>query len=251
MSKSRPRLITFAISHYCEKARWALDWHGIDYVEEGWAPGVHRFMAKRAGAKRGSVPMLFAGDRLIEGSNAIIDWSEENSASGRSHLGDGNAEELEKRLDKKIGVNVRRFIYSHVFPHNAHLVKPLLFANTGAGQRLAANIMWPMTKKLISKAYRLDADAGAESKSILEAEFDWLDDLVETGKGYLVGSSFGRADLTAASLLAPIARPKEMSTYATADYPDEVASTFRDWSDRTSIEWSRQIYARHRMGQAA
>jgi glutathione S-transferase-like protein len=32
-------LITFGISHFCEKARWALDWHGIPYEEIGWPPG--------------------------------------------------------------------------------------------------------------------------------------------------------------------------------------------------------------------
>ena len=40
MSQATPRLITFAASHFCEKARWALDWHGIAYDEIGWPPGL-------------------------------------------------------------------------------------------------------------------------------------------------------------------------------------------------------------------
>ena len=36
MATARPQLITFAAFHFCEKARWALDWHGISYEEVGW-----------------------------------------------------------------------------------------------------------------------------------------------------------------------------------------------------------------------
>ena len=32
MAQVRPRLVTFGISHFCEKARWALDWHGCTFV---------------------------------------------------------------------------------------------------------------------------------------------------------------------------------------------------------------------------
>ena len=39
MSQLQRKLVTFGISHYCEKARWALDWHGIAYEEINWAPG--------------------------------------------------------------------------------------------------------------------------------------------------------------------------------------------------------------------
>lgn len=34
MQEQKPRLIAIALSHYCEKVRWALDYLGIDYVEE-------------------------------------------------------------------------------------------------------------------------------------------------------------------------------------------------------------------------
>jgi hypothetical protein len=47
----RPKLIVFGISHFCEKARWALDWHGITYSEISWGPGLHRVLLKRYGAR--------------------------------------------------------------------------------------------------------------------------------------------------------------------------------------------------------
>src|SRR5215475_11254459 len=43
------RLITIPISHYCEKARWALDRAGIAFREERHVQLVHRVAARRAG----------------------------------------------------------------------------------------------------------------------------------------------------------------------------------------------------------
>ena len=43
--RDRARLVTIGISHFCEKARWGLEWTGVRYVEEAHAPGMH-FLAR-------------------------------------------------------------------------------------------------------------------------------------------------------------------------------------------------------------
>ena len=43
------RLVTIPISHYCERARWALDRAGIVYREERHVQIVHRVASRRAG----------------------------------------------------------------------------------------------------------------------------------------------------------------------------------------------------------
>ena len=55
---SAPVFYVFNISHYCEKARWALDHFGIEHEARHVMPGAHRLIAKKLGAKRGSVPFL-------------------------------------------------------------------------------------------------------------------------------------------------------------------------------------------------
>ena len=77
MTKARPKLVTFGISHFCEKARWALDWHGITYDEISWPPGVHLVLTKRCGAKATTLPIVLDGERGIQGRGAIIDWAAE------------------------------------------------------------------------------------------------------------------------------------------------------------------------------
>jgi glutathione S-transferase len=41
------RLYTFTISHFAEKARWALDYKGIHYQEKRLVPGSHFPIVKR------------------------------------------------------------------------------------------------------------------------------------------------------------------------------------------------------------
>ena len=84
MTETKPRLVTFGISHYCEKARWALDWHGIDYEEISWAPGVHQILAKRCGAESSILPILLHGNGVTQGSDNIIDWADQNARERQS-----------------------------------------------------------------------------------------------------------------------------------------------------------------------
>lgn len=65
------RLLTIPISHYGEKARWALECAGIDYVEEAHLQLIHRLYALRAGGGR-TVPVLVTGDGAIGESSGII-----------------------------------------------------------------------------------------------------------------------------------------------------------------------------------
>src|SRR5215212_1631565 len=60
-SASVLRLVTIPISHYCEKARWALERVGIPYREERHVQGIHRFAARRAGGGI-TVPVLVTPD---------------------------------------------------------------------------------------------------------------------------------------------------------------------------------------------
>ncbi len=66
MTDKEISLITFGLSHFCEKARWALDWHGIDYEEVSWPPGPHQLLAKRCGAKYTSLPIVREGNKVVQ-----------------------------------------------------------------------------------------------------------------------------------------------------------------------------------------
>ena len=67
------RLITIPISHFCEKARWALDRAGIEYAEERHVQGISRIHSKRAGGT-GTTPVLITptSSSLIESHDILV-----------------------------------------------------------------------------------------------------------------------------------------------------------------------------------
>ena len=63
------------MSHFCEKARWALDRAGLDYVEERHVQGVHQVLARRAGGGR-TVPVLVTDEGVFPESEAILRYAD-------------------------------------------------------------------------------------------------------------------------------------------------------------------------------
>jgi Glutathione S-transferase, N-terminal domain len=68
-------LDTFALSHFCENARWALDHKGIAYREQSWAPMLHMFRTWRL--KRTYTPVLRIDGEIIQESAAICAYLEQ------------------------------------------------------------------------------------------------------------------------------------------------------------------------------
>ena len=63
-------LITIPLSHYCEKARWALDRAALPYREEPHIPLIHRLATKRNDG--GTVPVLAHGIHRLTDSTARL-----------------------------------------------------------------------------------------------------------------------------------------------------------------------------------
>jgi len=249
MAPVEPKLVAFGLSHFCEKARWALDWHRIPYSEISWPPGVHRLLLKQYGAKGSSLPVVLDGESVIEGSGAIIDWAESKAEDRTRSLNprtDDLAEvrEIERRADEVIGVHVRRLAYAETLPCYSHLVKPALFLRSSAWHRLLGHLMWPIIRQAMMRAYDIRPGAASESRAELEAELDWLDAKLSDGRFYLVGNRFSRADLTVASLLAGFARPEQTSRRMTP--PDALAADIERWRPRPVMQWVIEHYRRHR-----
>ena len=70
MTTASAILITIPLSHYCEKARWALDRVALSYREEPHAPLLHRLATQRNEA--GTVPVLVHGSRRFIDSTDIL-----------------------------------------------------------------------------------------------------------------------------------------------------------------------------------
>lgn len=244
------RLFTFGLSHYCEKARWALDWHGIPFQEVGWPPGLHMSLARRLGARRSSLPILLADGTLVQGSGDIVDWAEQQATnSDRSLAPTGDPEtnsDIEQRADRVLGVHVRRLFYSEVLPHQAHLAKPWLLLNTSPTHRLIGNLTWPVVRKRMIEGMDTPPEAAPESRAIVESELDRLDGMLSGGRRFLAGERFSRVDLTVAALLAPFARPEQADVYCAIALPPALEHDVARWRDRPAMIWVRGVYEQYR-----
>ena len=245
----QPILYVFNISHYCEKARWALDYFGIAHRVQHVMAGQQRRIAKKLGAKNGSVPFLQTGDQVIVGSSAIIDWAEAHRAANAPSLAGTDVEQvraIEKRLDDIAGVHVRRFFYSDALTANPNSVRPIFANGLPIFQRLAVILTWPKIASVMKKLMDLGPTQREESRAIVDAELAWLDGLLADGRLYLTGNEFTRADLTAAALLAPVVDPKEHPVHGLVPFPSHVAATMQAWAERPSLRMVREAYATHR-----
>jgi glutathione S-transferase len=250
---NKPILYVFNISHYCEKARWALDHFGIAHEVRHVMVGTHRRLAKKLGASSGSVPFLQTSHGMIAGSSAIVDWCEAQPqpdiTSFPLSLAGTDPEQVratEQRLDDVLGVHVRRFFYSDVLINAPELVRPLFSNGLPLWQRAAVTLAWSRIVLVMIKMMDLGARQGQESLAIVEQELASCDALLADGRPYLSGDRWTRADITAASLWAPVVAPKEHPIYATATYPAAVAAKMKEWADRPTMQFVRRAYATQR-----
>lgn len=246
---TKPVLYIFAISHYCEKARWALDYLDIDFEIRHIAPGLHIALAKKLGASASSVPMLVADGQLVQGSAAIIDWADAAASNSKRLTPQTGREEcatLEKRLDDVIGIHIRRYYYSEALVEHPQTVKPIFTEDLGFLQKMLIGVTWGMVRKVMIKGMDLGAEQGRDSKRIIEVELEWLDGLLADGRQFLTGERFSRADIAAASLVAPLAAPSQHPTYASIIVPPHVADDLVGWENRPAINWVREIYSQYR-----
>lgn len=250
MSVSTPLLYVFAISHYCEKARWALDYLGIDYELRFVAPGEHRQLARKLGARHSYVPYLSADGQLVQGSANIIDWADDVTPDPDKRLtpvgGREQCEQIEKRIDDIAGVHVRRLYYSEALVEYPGTIRPFFTRDLPLPKKLLTSIAWGKIRKIIIADMDLGAAQRQESRDIVERELDWVDELLADGRNTLLDSRFSRADIAVASLLSPLVLPAKHPTYQMMQHPPKLAEDIARWAERPSLQWVSEIYDKYR-----
>jgi glutathione S-transferase len=245
-----PVLYLFAISHYCEKACWALDYFGIDYRSVALAPGPHIKFSRSLGVADTTLPILVADGLALQGSAQIVDWAQAHGGAAERGLeaaaDTAACREIERRLDTVFGVHVRRYYYSEALLLQPQAVRPIFAQGLPWNERIILRIAWREICRHMIRGMDLGAAQGLESRQIIESELDWLDGLLADGREHLVGERFSRADLAAASLLAPLALPPQHPSYHRLQLPPGVAADLEKWQRRPSLRWVGEIYRNYR-----
>ena len=198
-----PRLITIPISHYCEKARWALERAHIPYREEPHLQVIHWAHVWRAGRGR-TAPVLITENGPLTESSDILHW-----VDARSDLRlypDPEVGALERHFDDELGPHGRRWMYHRIFDR-AELVREYGVSGVPRWERVALPAFLPLARRLINRYLDVDDTTAGESRERVRAVFDEVGERLGDGRRYLVGDSFTAADLTFAALAASVLVP--------------------------------------------
>ena len=238
-------LYQFPISHYCEKIRWALDYKNIGYEIKNLLPGLHLSRTRKL-APDTCVPILVDSDRVIQGSDSIITYLDETYAGqSLTPVSDqlkSEALEWEQYVDREVGIHVRRCCY-HVLLEHPDLVIPF-FTHQGPWYgKLYLHFVYPKLKKAMRKFMNINQESEQRSRQRLGDAIDKLHDHLQEND-FLAGDQFSRADLSAASLLAPLCMPAKYGL----NWPDQLPPEFEALVDgfQPKLNWVNDIYARFR-----
>lgn len=246
------KLLEFPHSHYCEKARWALDYKGIPFQAVAIMPGYHVITVRKY-APDTSVPVLLDDKETVQGSSEIIDYIEQKYPSHSLTPRDADERraclEIEHTMDVRLGENIRQILYYRLLAYPDFI--RYCFTHPMPGyQQWIFSLFYPIVRNKIYKTYVVSAAKVEQARR----EFDVAMGEIEkklSRRQYLVGEQFTRADLSVASMLSLLVMPPE-HPFPWKAIPDPKARTFYDeYRDHPVYEWVGKMYRDHRLREDA
>ncbi len=241
------KLYTFNISHFAEKARWALDYEGIAYEERVLLPGPHQLVTRRI-APRTHVPVLEHDGQYVQGSSAIIDYAAARLGGTRLTPTDPTERartlELEKTLDQTFGRGIQQVLYSALLK-DRRMVIDLWSSGGPFWARGFYAVAFPAVATAVKRMYKTtDVEGVAKARQRFVTTFDVLDAVLAM-QPYLGGDTPNRADIALAALLAPLCRAPEHRVKWPA-MPSEFADVEASLRGRPTWNHALRMYRDHR-----
>jgi glutathione S-transferase len=242
------RLLTIPISHYCEKARWALERAGLDYVEEPHLQGIHRVKARRAGGGR-TVPVLVTTDGVLAESEPILRHADAHLPEERRLFPSGadDVEQLSRRLDAGLGPDARRIVYAYALPHKQLLLR---FNNVGVPrwEDRTMRALWPLVVRYARRDLAIRDTTIADDEPKVRRVFDEIAERLADGRRHLCGDRFTAADLTFAALAAAVLMPPEYGVRLPQpeELPEPMAGAIRGFREHPAGAYALRLFREER-----
>ncbi|MEE9356717.1 MAG: glutathione S-transferase family protein [Methylococcaceae bacterium] len=238
-------LYQFPISHYCEKIRWTLAYKKIDHKIINLLPGLHVLKTNKL-ASQTSVPILVHDDKVIQGSSEIItyldeEYPEQGLTPNKKELKD-NALEWEKYIDNEVGIHVRRCCYHILLEHPDIVIKFFVHQGPWYGKPLL-RILFPKLKTKMRGLMNINEKTAETSKQHLSIAIDKIYKHLQE-HSFFVGDQFSRADLAAASLIAPLRMQEKYGLNWPKNIPEQLEELIDEFNEKT--KWVDELYKNYR-----
>jgi glutathione S-transferase len=252
MSESKPVLWQIDVSHFSEKARWALAYNEVEHVRRSPMPGAHMAIAlwfSRGATK--TFPILQLDGRTITDSTEIVAALEELSPEPSLYPSDPEqrrrALDLEDYFDEELGPHIRLLAW-HELIGEPQLLGELAARSAPGPLGKAKGLTGAYARVFTSLRFGANDDRAADvARDKVVAAMDRLDtELAASDSDYLVGDGFSVADLTAASLFYPLVRPPEGPMPADIGSPEALERFRETLSERPGFAYVEEMFRRHR-----
>ena len=237
------------ISHYNEKARWALDYKGIAHVRKAPPPLLHTAWALWL-IHRPTFPVLKLDGVRVGDSTRIIETLERERPEPPLYPPDEGerrrALELEEHFDEQLGPYIRRWLFHEKLvglPSGDFIEGALGGAPRAVKATMRATA--PVGRRILSLRYGINHEAARVARNKTAAALDRIEAELQPS-GYLVGDRFSVADLTAAALVFQLVRSPQAPYLPPPPLPPAVERFRAEASERRAFEWVKEMYSRHR-----
>jgi glutathione S-transferase len=245
-----PVLWHIEISHYNEKARWALDYKGIPHRRRAPMPGLGHMPRAFRLTRRFTFPVLELEGRAIGDSTRIIEALERHRPDPPLYPA-GPAErrralDLEEFFDTELGPHIRAFAFQHLLEDREQVVNLLARDNRRVARALDPG--YPVLRRVFRARYGVSESAADRGLAKTRAALDRIE-AERGGRDHLVGDRFTVADLTAAALLAPLLQPPEFP-HLIGRLPASLEPIRAELLAHPASEWAYSVYRRYRGSSA-
>lgn len=244
------RLITIGPSHFCEKARWALDRISATYEEDAYPPLLHLVPMRLAGGR--STPVLITPHRTFKDSTEILKFVDRvGPVDLRLYPEDPvtklEVEQLEDLFDETLGPHARRWVYQQLMK-DRQLFVDAITTNATPRARAVTTSMASLVEKALRAGLKINESGAQRSLEKLEALFDTVDLRLADGRRFLVGGHFTAADLSFAALAAPLILPAEYGVPLPAfdRLPSEARERIASFRARPAGQLALRLYREER-----